>query len=301
MRRKMLYTFTAIVVFVLVLGCFGYFYGSRHFIVNEQTVYFDDLPDNFDGYRIVQFSDFHAMSFHLGHEDDVKTLVNLVNAQHADLIVFTGDLVTISANELVGFEQSLASLSALDGVMSIMGNHDYALYQRGFTSEQRMEDVRSLQRKQRDMGWQLLLNDHQIIRRGDDSISIVGVENDGEAPRFPSYGDLHKAMSGIGDGTFMVLLSHDPTHWRRKVIPDTDIQLTLSGHTHAGQFKLFGWSPVSWVYKEWSGEYCNEKVNKYGQHVRQNLVVSEGVGCVPVPFRVGAWPEINVITLRKNK
>ncbi len=301
MRRKMLYTFTAIVVFVLVLGCFGYFYGSRHFIVNEQTVYFDDLPDNFDGYRIVQFSDFHAMSFHLGHEDDVKTLVNLVNAQHADLIVFTGDLVTISANELVGFEQSLASLSALDGVMSIMGNHDYALYQRGFTSEQRMEDVRSLQRKQRDMGWQLLLNDHQIIRRGDDSISIVGVENDGEAPRFPSYGDLPKAMSGIGDGTFMVLLSHDPTHWRRKVIPDTDIQLTLSGHTHAGQFKLFGWSPVSWVYKEWSGEYCNEKVNKYGQHVRQNLVVSEGVGCVPVPFRVGAWPEINVITLRKNK
>ena len=301
MRRKMLYTFTAIVVFLLVLGCFGYFYGSRHFIVNEQTVYFDDLPDNFDGYRIVQFSDFHAMSFHLGHEDGVKTLVNLVNAQHADLIVFTGDLVTISANELVGFEQSLASLSALDGVMSIMGNHDYALYQRGFTSEQRMEDVRSLQRKQRDMGWQLLLNDHQIIRRGDDSISIVGVENDGEAPRFPSYGDLPKAMSGIGDGMFMVLLSHDPTHWRRKVIPDTDIQLTLSGHTHAGQFKLFGWSPVSWVYKEWSGKYDNCKINDAGQPVCQTLIVSEGVGCVPVPFRVGAWPEINVITLRKNK
>lgn len=297
----MLYTFTVIVVFLLVLGCFGYFYGSRHFIVNEQTLYFDDLPDSFDGYRIVQFSDFHAMSFHLGHEEDVETLVNIVNEQNSDLILFTGDLVTIRANELDGFERSLVSLSAPDGVMSIMGNHDYALYQRGSTSEQRREDVRSLQRKQRDMGWQLLLNDHRIIRRGDDSIAIVGVENDGEAPRFPSYGDLPKAMNGIGDGTFMVLLSHDPTHWRRKVIPDTDIQLTLSGHTHAGQFKLFGWSPVSWVYKEWSGKYDNRKINNEGQSVCQTLVVSEGVGCVPVPFRIGAWPEINVITLKKNK
>lgn len=301
MRRKMLLILAAIVAFLLVLGCIGYFYGSRHFVVNSHTLYFDDLPEEFDGYRIAQFSDFHAMSFHLGHEDDVLTLVNLVNAQHCDLIVFTGDLVTIRSDELDGFEPYLSSLSAPDGVVSIMGNHDYALYQRDFTPRQRSEDVMALHRRQRDMGWQVLLNDHKIIRKGRDSIAVVGVENDGEAPRFPSYGDLPKAMSGIGGGTFKVLLSHDPTHWRRKVIPDTDIQLTLSGHTHAGQFKVFGWSPVSWVYKEWSGEYVNGKKIPSGSIVRQTLVVSEGVGCVPVPFRVGAWPEINVITLRKNK
>ncbi len=301
MRRKMWITLAAIVAFLLVLGCIGYFYGSRHFVVHDRTLYFDNLPDSFDGYRIAQFSDFHAMSFHMGHEEDVRTVVDLVNSQHCDLIVFTGDLVTIQSGELDGFDSCLASLSAPDGVMSIMGNHDYALYQRGLTPGQRREDVRKLQRRQRDMGWQLLLNDHRIIRRGGDSIAVVGVENDGEAPRFPSYGNLPKAMSGIGDGTFTVLLSHDPTHWRRKVIPDTDIELTLSGHTHAGQFKVFGWSPVSWVYQEWSGRYGNEKTDKTGRSVRQTLVVSEGVGCVPVPFRVGAWPEVNVITLRKSK
>ncbi len=301
MRRKMWITLAAIVAFLLMLGCIGYFYGSRHFVVHDRTLYFDNLPDSFDGYRIAQFSDFHAMSFHMGHEEDVRTVVDLVNSQHCDLIVFTGDLVTIQSGELDGFDSCLASLSAPDGVMSIMGNHDYALYQRGLTPGQRREDVRKLQRRQRDMGWQLLLNDHRIIRRGGDSIAVVGVENDGEAPRFPSYGNLPKAMSGIGDGTFTVLLSHDPTHWRRKVIPDTDIELTLSGHTHAGQFKVFGWSPVSWVYKEWSGRYGNEKTDKTGRSVRQTLVVSEGVGCVPVPFRVGAWPEVNVITLRKSK
>ncbi len=301
MRRKMWITLAAIVAFLLVLGCIGYFYGSRHFVVHDRTLYFDNLPDSFDGYRIAQFSDFHAMSFHMGHEEDVRTVVDLVNSQHCDLIVFTGDLVTIQSGELDGFDSCLASLSAPDGVMSIMGNHDYALYQRGLTPGQRREDVRKLQRRQRDMGWQLLLNDHRIIRRGGDSIAVVGVENDGEAPRFPSYGNLPKAMSGIGDGTFTVLLSHDPTHWRRKVIPDTVIELTLSGHTHAGQFKVFGWSPVSWVYQEWSGRYGNEKTDKTGRSVRQTLVVSEGVGCVPVPFRVGAWPEVNVITLRKSK
>ncbi len=301
MRRKMWITLAAIVAFLLVLGCIGYFYGSRHFVVHDRTLYFDNLPDSFDGYRIAQFSDFHAMSFHMGHEEDVRTVVDLVNSLHCDLIVFTGDLVTIQSGDLDGFDSCLASLSAPDGVMSIMGNHDYALYQRGLTPGQRSEDVRKLQRRQRDMGWQLLLNDHRIIRRGGDSIAVVGVENDGEAPRFPSYGNLPKAMSGIGDGTFTVLLSHDPTHWRRKVIPDTDIELTLSGHTHAGQFKVFGWSPVSWVYQEWSGRYGNEKTDKTGMSVRQTLVVSEGVGCVPVPFRVGAWPEVNVITLRKSK
>lgn len=153
----------------------------------------------------------------------------------------------------------------------------------------RKADVKDLQRRERSFGWNLLINNHDIIHRKKDSIAIIGVENDGRPP-FPSLGDLPKATKGIGKGTFSILLSHDPTHWRREVLPKTDIQLTLSGHTHAGQFKVFGWSPVAFVYDEWSGAYSEGK---------QILNVSDGIGAVMFPFRFGAWPEVNVITLKK--
>lgn len=267
----------------------GYFYGSRHFVVKQHTIMLKDLPAEFDGYRIAQFSDFHAMSFRIGHKEDVTEIVRLINSQRCDMICFTGDLVTITADELDGFQQQLSQLKAPDGVYSVMGNHDYALYQRKASESKRRADIDKLQQYQRSFGWNLLLNDNAVIRRGNDSIAIVGVENDGTPPHFPAYGDLTKAQEGLADGTFKVLLSHDPTHWRRSVLPDTDISLTLSGHTHAGQFLLFGWSPVSGIYKEWTGVA--------GQDGRY-LHISNGVGCVPIPFRVGAWPEINVITLK---
>ena len=289
-----------IIVLLLILVGVGYFYGSRHFVVREETIEFQDLPDEFDGYRICQFSDFHAMAFHRGHEEDVQKVVDLINAQHCDLIVFTGDLVTIQANELDGFMDQLSQLSAPDGVMSIMGNHDYGMYQRRFTKAQRRNDIKNLYRRQHDMGWQLLLNEHTTIHRGEDSLVIIGVENDGTPPHFPRFADLKKAMHGIDEGAFQIMLSHDPTHWRRSIIPETDVQLTLSGHTHAGQFRLFGWSPVKMVYKEWLGLYQNTKSDASGRDVVQWLHISEGVGCVPIPFRIGAWPEICVLTLRKH-
>ncbi len=289
---------TFILCFIAVL-LFGYFYGSRHFVVNERTLYFDDLPDSFDGYRILHFSDFHALSFHLGHEADVAKMVELINSQHCDMIAFTGDIVTMKADELNGFEETLAQLYATDGVYAIMGNHDYALYMRNYTVGQRLADIKDLHRRHENMGWKLLLNDHDVIYRGSDSLVIVGVENDGTPPHFPQYADLTKATQGVAEGAFQVLLSHDPTHWRRTVIPDTNIQLTLSGHTHAGQLKIFGWSPVALVYDEWSGAYFNSKYDKTnGNKVMQTLHVNEGVGCVPVPMRVGAWPEISVLTLK---
>ena len=148
------------------------------------------------------------------------------------------------------------------------------------------------------MNWDLLLNEHRIIRQGRDSIALVGVENDGKPP-FPERGDLKKALAGIpgyGQGNdsthmFKVLLSHDPTHWRRKVLPQTDIQLTLSGHTHGMQFMLFGWSPSKFFYPEW----------KYMYHEgERGLYVSLGIGGALIPFRFGAWPEINVITLHNK-
>ena len=170
-----------------------------------------------------------------------------------------------------------------------MGNHDYSMYIRYPKEEERAADVQELQNRIRSYGWNLLLNEHRIIRRGKDSLIIAGVENDGRPP-FPALGDLPKTMKGLKRSCFTVLMSHDPTHWRRNIIPQTNIQLTLSGHTHAGQFKVFGWSPVAHVYREWSGAYSEGN---------QILNVSDGIGAVMFPFRFGAWPEVNVITLRR--
>ncbi len=280
------------IVFAVIAAIvlFGYAYGSRHFIVDEQTLYFDNLPEEFDGYRIVQFSDFHAGAFHMGHDEDVDRIVSLINEQDADMVAFTGDIVTRSAEELNGFETALSRISAHDGVFSVTGNHDYAIYNRGWNMARRKADAEKLQRKERSFGWNLLMNESVIIRRGGDSIAVMGIENYGEAFRFPKLGNLEKAKKGVKDGMFQILLSHDPTAWKKLVISNSGIDLTLSGHTHAGQFKMFGWSLVKYVYDEWSGAYKEGK---------QQIYVSDGVGCVPFPYRIGAWPEINVIKLSK--
>jgi len=147
-----------------------------------------------------------------------------------------------------------------------------------------------LKRRKAEMGWRLLLNDNQIVRRGNDSIAIVGVENDGKPP-FPALGDLPRATRGT-EGMFKLLLSHDPSHWRRRVLPETDIQLMLSGHTHAMQFRLGNFSPSAWIYPEWGGLYTEGA---------QSLYVNTGLGSVMIPYRFGAWPEISVITLSRKK
>ncbi len=268
----------------------GYCWGRNHFVVHQQTFYFNNLPPAFDGYRIAFFSDLHIGTFRKGNEKDVQTIAELINDQKADAIMFGGDLVNYQCAEVYGFEPQLSSLKAKDGVFSIMGNHDYSSYINYATEEEKQADIDKLEAKQREFGWTLLLNEHAIIRRGNDSIAVIGVENDGRPP-FPSLGDLPKATKGISDGTFCILLTHDPTHWRRKVIPETNISLSLSGHTHAGQFKVFGWSPVKYVYDEWSGAYTEGS---------QMLDVSDGIGAVMFPFRFGAWPEVNVITLRRQ-
>ena len=291
-KHKVPYIIIAILLLIFTTITFGLLYGNRHFVVKECTLMFPDLPASFDGYRILQFSDFHAMSFRKGYKEDVENIVNLINQQHCDAICFTGDLVTVQADELRGFESQLSQLKAPDGVFSVMGNHDYNLYNRHHTEAERQADISKLHQYQQQFGWNLLLNDHAVVRRGNDSIVIVGVENDGVPPHFPAYGGLDKAQAGTDSGAFKVLLSHDPTHWRRKVLPETDIQLTLSGHTHAGQFMVFGWSPVSMVYKEWTGVYSSN-----GRY----LHISNGIGCVLWPIRLGAWPEVNVITLRTSK
>lgn len=276
-------------IFAFIILGYGYFVGRHHYVVHQQTFYFSDLPKKFDGYRITQFSDMHIGTLRDGNEEDARKIIDLINEQECDMIVFTGDLVNHQSIELDGFRRSLNKLKAPDGVYAVMGNHDYSMYIKYPDELDRENDVKELQRRETTYGWTLLLNDHRIIRRGTDSLVIAGVENDGRPP-FPAYGDLFKTMRGLKRSCFTVLLSHDPTHWRRNIIPQTNIQLTLSGHTHAGQFKVFGWSPVAHVYSEWSGAYTEGN---------QILNISDGIGAVMFPFRFGAWPEINVITLKR--
>lgn len=278
-------------LFSALILCYGYFCGRSRFVVNEKVVCFANLPEAFDGYRIAHFSDMHIGTFSQGHEGDVEKIVRIINSCKCDAILFTGDLVNHQSAELNGFKDVLSRLSAPDGVYSVMGNHDYSMYIRYGSEAERQADADELRRRQRSYGWRLLQNENSLVRRGDDSIAIVGVENSGRPP-FPMLGDLAKAQEGLADGCFKILLSHDPTHWRREVADSTDISLTLSGHTHSGQFKVFGWSPVKHVYDEWSGVYISEG--------GQALNVTDGIGVVMFPFRFGAWPEVDVITLRRK-
>ncbi|MBQ6747294.1 MAG: metallophosphoesterase [Bacteroidaceae bacterium] len=277
---------------ILAVGFFGIaFYGSTlglsHFQVKEVTYTSSRLPQGFDGYRIVQISDIHSGSFK-DRPGIIKEMVKLVNEQQGDVVFFTGDLVNQRSKELDQFVDVLSQLHAPDGVYSILGNHDYGRYFRWAQPGDEESNQEHLEKQQFNMGWKFLKNQHDILYRNNDSIAVIGVENDGNPP-FPQYADLPKASEGT-EGMFRILLSHDPTHWRREVLPTTDIDLMLSGHTHGAQFMLFGWSPASWIYDEWGGMY---------QEGLQGLYVNVGIGFVGLPFRFGAWPEITVITLRR--
>lgn len=279
----------------IVAGCiialtalYGLCFGWKTLTVNKVELSFPDLPKGFDGYKIVQLSDLHIGTH--GHKTDfLEKVVRLSNDENPDLMVFTGDLVNLSAQETVPFEEVLSRLKAKDGIWSVLGNHDYCFY----GMKERPVDLRQESTKvveaERRMGWNVLLNEHRVIHRGNDSIALAGVENTGKPP-FPEIGDLKKAVADIQRGTFTILLSHDPSHWRMETIPETDIPLTLSGHTHAMQFKIGHWSPSKWLYPEWGGLYTEGC---------QKLFVSEGLGG-SIPFRVGTKPEIVVITLRRS-
>lgn len=274
---------------------YGFIFGWRRIVVRTATCRSRLLPDDFDGYRIVHLSDLHIGTF-LRNPAFIDSLADAVNGQHPDMVVFTGDLVNVSAIELLPFRKTLSAISAPDGVYSVMGNHDYCMYAqdcthrihgRSITVAER--DRMLLQYMEDKMGWRMLMNENVVIKRGKSSIAVVGVENIGKPP-FKSFGNLAKALTGLPEGMFKILLSHDPTHWRCGVLNKTDIALTLSGHTHAGQVRLGRFSPAKWAYNEWGGSYVEGN---------SMLHVSPGIGGT-VPFRFGAWPEINVVVLKKK-
>ncbi len=279
---------------VLAAICFchilyGCFWGITRFEVKEVEYSSPQLPQGFEGYRIVQLSDLHLGSW-ANNPEAIQRLVDMTNAQQPDLIVFTGDLVNQQSHELDKFRHILAQLHASDSVYSILGNHDYGTYYRWENEKAEAENLEYLIQQQKLMGWKLLDNAHDIIRHNGDSIALIGVGNDGEPP-FSQFADLPKAMKGT-EGMFQILLSHNPTHWRREVLPTTRIPLMLAGHTHAMQGIFFGRSLAELRYPEWRGMY---------REGAQALYVNIGIGYVGLPFRFGAWPEITVLTLRNAK
>ncbi len=274
-----------------LMALYGYSFGRFRYEVRTVDLKDSRIPQAFDGYRIVHISDFHLGGF-MGHEAFVDSLVGAVNRLRPDLICFTGDLVSISHEEAVPFIRSLRSLNARDGVVSILGNHDYAVYNRLLDSdEEREEDRRQLITLQRDsMDWRLLLNEHLFLRHGNDSLCVIGLENQAcGVHQKVRRGNMAEACSGT-EGSYRVLLSHDPSQWDAEVLRHTDIPLTLSGHTHAMQFRVFGWTPCRWFYNRSDGLY------EVGD---QRIYVNVGLGEL-MPFRIGATPEITLLTLRRE-
>ena len=276
-------------LFVMGYILYGALFGTENFKVRETAILSKDLPQGFENYRIVQISDIHCGSW-AGNPQALQKAVNIINAQQPDLIVFTGDLVNNIATEVDEFMPVLSQLKAKDGVYSVLGNHDYAMYIRWESPEKKEENLNALKQKQADMNWNLLNNRHVKLYQNGDSIALIGVENSGRPP-FPNYAKLPEAMEGT-EGMFKILLSHDPSSWRREVLPETDIQLTLSGHTHAMQTKIFGFSPSAWVYPEYEGLYTENG---------QLLYVNIGLGHLMYPLRLGAWPEITLLTLKREE
>lgn len=292
-RRKFVSTLgwgLAAIPFASIL--YSIFKGKYNYKVWKYTLYFDNLPKAFDGYRITQISDIHCGSF--DNYEKIRYGVELINSQKSNVILFTGDLVNNLANEVHNWKSLFATLQAPDGVFSIMGNHDYGDYSSWETSEAKQQNLEHLFQLQKQMGWQLLLNEHCYLERNGEKIALIGVENWGHG-RFSKYGDLNKAMEGVNTEDFKILMSHDPTHWQEVVLPENkDIQLTFSGHTHGMQCGIeipgwLKWSPSQYIYKYWGGMY--EEDGKY-------LNVNRGFGYHAFPGRLGVWPEITVIELK---
>ena len=267
---------------------FGATEGKQYFQVKKTTIESKDVPQAFDGYRIVQLSDMHVGSWN-GNTQAMEKAVSIINGLQPDLIVFTGDLVNNLASELDNFIPVFSKLKAKDGVYSVLGNHDYSTYIHWENPEDQKEELVRLKQKQAEMGWTMLNNQHVKLYNQNDSIALIGVENSGRPP-FPDYAKLSEAMQGT-EGMFQILLSHDPTHWRREVLPQTDIGLMLAGHTHAMQTTIFGFTPAQFIYEENDGLY---------QEGEQMLYVNIGLGHLLYPMRLGAWPEITLLTLRKK-
>jgi len=281
---------------VAAIPFIGFLYGLTHgrhdYRVHKETLYFNNLPAAFDGFTLTQLSDIHSGSFI--SRKGVEKGIAMVNAQKSDVILFTGDLVNNEASEMDPWIETFAKLTAPMGKYSVLGNHDYGDYMRWENEGLKHANLNRLKEVHAGMGFRLLLNESLSIEKDGERISLVGVENWGKGG-FHKYGDLDRALANVPADAFKILMSHDPSHWDAIVLGhSTPVNITLSGHTHGAQFgiELFGfkWSPIKYVYDQWAGLY--QKSGKY-------LYVNRGFGFLGLKGRVGIWPEITVITLKK--
>ncbi|HBL80244.1 MAG TPA: phosphoesterase [Aequorivita sp.] len=295
-RRKFVSTIAlgiAAIPFTSLL--YGMIQGKYNYKVLKYVLEFEDLPGEFEGFTLTQISDIHSGSF--DNRNKVEYAINLINEQKSDVILFTGDLANNIADEMNDWKQLFSTLKAPHGVFSVLGNHDYGDYVKWESDSEKAGNLQNLKKLQKDMGWNLLLNENRYLKKNGQKIALIGVENWGENG-FKQAGDLDKACQGISHDDFKILMSHDPSHWQSKVKKDPrHFHLTLSGHTHGMQFGIeipgiLKWSPIKYRYKNWAGIY-----EEFGRFIN----VNRGFGFLGYPGRVGIWPEITVIQLKKKQ
>ncbi len=281
----------------LVLGTLftGMFKWVYEFKIMREKIIFPHLPQEFNGFKIVQISDIHLGSW--TSRKPLQQAVNMINELHPDIIVFTGDLVNYATDEALGFEDILSQLKAKHGVYAVLGNHDYGNYVTWPSEDAKRNNMIQLLDFFNKIGWKLLNNENKIISKDLAKLAIIGVENWGANKRFPKYGDIDKAIQGSEQADIKILLTHDPSHWEKVIVPGNyDIDLSLSGHTHGFQFgietKDIKWSPAKYMYKHWAGLYQDK--NNTGKYI----YVNRGLGSIGYPGRIGILPEITVIELQ---
>jgi len=284
-------TGAACLLFVLLL--YGIVFGKYRYQVKEVEIKSANLPKAFDGYRIVQVSDVHSGTF--DSISQVQKGIDLINTQNPDLVLFTGDLVNNLASEIEPFIPLFHSIQSRDGKFSILGNHDYGDYVQWRSATDKVNNLECLIQNHAKMGFQLMRNSAERINKKGEHINLLGVENWGKPP-FQQLGDLERATQNIAAHEFTILMSHDPSHWDYQVkIHNKEINLTLSGHTHGMQLGIdwlgVKWSPVKYRYRKWAGLYTENN---------RHLYVNRGFGFLGWPGRLGIWPEITLITLKKR-
>jgi predicted MPP superfamily phosphohydrolase len=272
---------------------YGIASGAHNYTVKKRKLPIKGLPKPFVGLRLVQISDIHSGSF--WSKNSVQEGVNMINDLKPDLFFFTGDLVNNSADEFDGFKEMFSGINARLGSYSVLGNHDYGDYVRWPNKDgvTKSENLMRLKKHHQDLGWNLLVNDHDVINIDGEELAILGVENWSAHRRFPKYGDLGKAIKGVESVKNKLLLSHDPSHWRAQILnQNPSIKATFSGHTHGMQFgidsKYYKWSPVKYQYPEWVDMYTENN---------QHLYVNRGFGYLGYPGRFGFLPEITLFEL----
>ncbi len=273
---------------------YGMYQGRYNYRVLSYTLEYDSLPESFDGFQITQISDLHCGSF--DNFEKVAYGMDLINEQKSDLLLFTGDMVNNKSSEARPWVEKLYELKAPYGKFSVLGNHDYGDYNEWESEVEKQKNMEEMYQIHKDMGFDLLLNESRYVEKNGEKLALVGVENWG-AGRFKKAGDLEKSVAQIQSDDFKILLSHDPSHWEAEVLTNPyPFHLTLSGHTHGFQFGIeipgwIKWSPIQWQYKQWAGIY---------EEKEQKLNVNRGFGYLAYPGRVGIWPEITVISLKKR-